>query len=126
MSVLCLGAHSDDIEIGAGATLLSMQERGVRLDVHWCVLSGSGERESGGKGVGVRFFIAAQRSQIEVMSFRDGFFPEQGEAIKSWFEALRERVDPDLILTHRKRRRASRSPTRSSAHLEHVPRSLHS
>lgn len=36
------------------------------------------------------------------MSFRDGFFPEQGEAIKSWFEALRERVDPDLILTHRK------------------------
>ena len=39
IGVLCLGAHSDDIEIGAGATLLSMQERGVRLDVHWCEIS---------------------------------------------------------------------------------------
>jgi len=37
LSVLCLGAHSDDIEIGAGATLLSMMERGIRLQVHWCV-----------------------------------------------------------------------------------------
>ena len=45
LSVLCLGAHSDDIEIGAGATLLSLIERGVSLDVHWCVLSGAGERE---------------------------------------------------------------------------------
>jgi LmbE family N-acetylglucosaminyl deacetylase len=102
LSVLCLGAHSDDIEIGAGATLLSMQERGVRLDVHWCVLSGIGEREREARASASEFLSAAQRSQIEIMSFRDGFFPEQGEAIKSWFEALRERVDPDLILTHRK------------------------
>ena len=102
LSVLCLGAHSDDIEIGAGATLLSMQERGVRLDVHWCVLSGIGKRESEARASASEFLSAAQRSQIEIMSFRDGFFPEQGEAIKSWFEALRERVDPDLILTHRR------------------------
>ena len=45
LSVLCLGAHSDDIEIGAGATILSLLERGIRLDVHWSVLSGAGERE---------------------------------------------------------------------------------
>jgi LmbE family N-acetylglucosaminyl deacetylase len=102
LSVLCLGAHSDDIEIGAGATLLSMQERGVRLDVHWCVLSGGGERESEARASASDFLSGAQRSQIEIMSFRDSFFPEQGEAIKSWFEALRERVNPDLILTHRK------------------------
>lgn len=102
MSVLCLGAHSDDIEIGAGATLLSMQERGIRLDVLWCVLSGSGERESEARASASDFLSAAQRSQIEIMSFRDGFFPEQGEAIKSWFEALRARVNPDLILTHRR------------------------
>jgi LmbE family N-acetylglucosaminyl deacetylase len=38
LTILCLGAHSDDIEIGAGATLLSMMERGINLDVHWCVL----------------------------------------------------------------------------------------
>ena len=40
LSVLCLGAHSDDIEIGAGGTLLSWLDQGIRLDVHWCVLSG--------------------------------------------------------------------------------------
>jgi LmbE family N-acetylglucosaminyl deacetylase len=102
LSVLCLGAHSDDIEIGAGATLLSMQERGVRLDVHWCVLSGSGERESEARASASEFLAAAQSSQIEVMSFRDSFFPEQGGAIKSWFTALKERVRPDVILTHSK------------------------
>jgi LmbE family N-acetylglucosaminyl deacetylase len=102
LSVLCLGAHSDDIEIGAGGTLLSLQERGVRLDVHWCVLSGVGERESEARTSASDFLSAAERSQIEIMSFRDSFFPEQGDAIKSWFAALRERVDPDLILTHRR------------------------
>ena len=44
-SVLCLSAHSDDIEIGTGATLLSVMDRGIHLEVHWCVLSGVGERE---------------------------------------------------------------------------------
>ena len=101
LSVLCLGAHSDDIEIGAGGTLLSLQERGVRLDVHWCVLSGVGERESEARTSASDFLSAAERSQIEIMSFRDSFFPEQGDVIKSWFAALRERVDPDLNLTHR-------------------------
>src|ERR1700720_1839143 len=85
LSVLCLGAHSDDIEIGAGATLLSMQERGGRLDVHWCVLSGVGEREKEARASASDFLAAAQSSQIEVMSFTDGLFPEQGDAIKSWF-----------------------------------------
>ena len=102
LSVLCIGAHSDDIEIGAGGTLLSLQERGIRLDVHWCVLSGVGERESEARSSASDFLSAAERSQIEIMSFRDSFFPEQGDAIKSWFAALRERVDPDLILTHRR------------------------
>jgi len=102
LSVLCLGAHSDDIEIGAGATLLGMQERGVRLDVHWCVLSGVGEREKEARASASDFLVAAESSQIEVLSFRDGLFPEQGDAIKSWFTALKERVRPDLVLTHRK------------------------
>ena len=102
LSVLCLGAHSDDIEIGAGATLLSLMERGIQLDVHWCVLSGGGVREDEAKKSAADFLAKAAKAQIEVMSFRDGFFPEQGEVIKQWFEALKLRVNPDLILTHRK------------------------
>jgi LmbE family N-acetylglucosaminyl deacetylase len=99
-SVLCLGAHSDDIEIGAGATLLSMIDRGVRLEVHWCVLSGAGDREREAKASAADFLSQAASAQIEVMGFQDGFFPEQGDAIKSWFEALKLRANPDLIFTH--------------------------
>lgn len=102
LSVLCLGAHSDDIEIGAGATLLSLLERGVQLDVHWCVLSGGGIRDDEARKSAADFLAKAAGAQIDVMSFRDGFFPEQGEAIKQWFESLKQRVDPDLILTHRR------------------------
>jgi LmbE family N-acetylglucosaminyl deacetylase len=101
LSVLCLGAHSDDIEIGAGATLLSMIDRGVYLEVHWCVLSGGvGEREREARASAADFLSKAASTQIEVMAFKDGFFPEQGDAIKSWFEMLKARTNPDLIFTH--------------------------
>jgi LmbE family N-acetylglucosaminyl deacetylase len=102
LSVLCLGAHSDDIEIGIGATLLGMMDRGVRLDVHWCVLSGASDRGKEAKCSAADFLSSAAATQIEVMSFRDGFFPEQGDAIKSWFELLKRRANPDIIFTHRR------------------------
>jgi LmbE family N-acetylglucosaminyl deacetylase len=44
LSILCLGAHADDIEIGAGGTILGWIAAGVRLEVHWCVLSAIGAR----------------------------------------------------------------------------------
>jgi len=102
LSILCLGAHSDDIEIGAGATLLSLMARGVHLDVLWCVLSAVGEREREARDSATEFLSDASAAKIEVMSFRDGFFPEQGEQIKSWFETLKTRVNPDVIFTHRR------------------------
>lgn len=101
LSVLCLGAHSDDIEIGAGATLLSWLDQGIRLDVHWCVLSGVDEREQEARASADDFLATAANRKVEVMNFRDGFFPEQGEKIKIWFEELKDRVSPDVILTHR-------------------------
>jgi LmbE family N-acetylglucosaminyl deacetylase len=102
LSILCLGAHSDDIEIGAGATLLGLIAKGVYLDVLWCVLSGVGEREQEARDSAAEFLSGVSVAKIEVMSFRDGVFPEQGEQIKSWFEALKARVNPDVILTHRR------------------------
>lgn len=102
LSVLCLGAHSDDVEIGAGGMLLSLMERGIELDVHWCVLSGAGEREAEARASAADFLAGAAAARIEVLSFRDGFFPEQGVEIKEWFEALKRRIQPDLILTHRR------------------------
>jgi LmbE family N-acetylglucosaminyl deacetylase len=100
LSVLCLGAHCDDIEIGAGATLLSLIERGVHLEVHWCVLNGTEDREREARTSAEDFLSGAAGTKIEVMAFKDGYFPQQGEAIKSWFEELKTRVKPDVILTH--------------------------
>jgi LmbE family N-acetylglucosaminyl deacetylase len=102
LSVLCLGAHSDDIEIGAGGTLLSWLAQGIRLDVHGCVLSGVNERGIEARASASDFLADAPERTIEIMNFRDGFFPEQGEQIKVWFESLKSRVNPDVILTHRR------------------------
>ncbi|MCK1619076.1 PIG-L family deacetylase [Bradyrhizobium sp. 159] len=101
LSVLCLGAHSDDIEIGVGGTLLSLVQKGVILHVHWCVLSGSEDREREARDSAADFLGGVATARIEVTKFQDGFFPEQGARIKSWFEELKRRVDPDLIFTHR-------------------------
>lgn len=101
LSVLCLGAHSDDIEIGVGATLLSWLAQGIRLEVHWCVLSGAGEREREARASAADFLSAAASGNVEIMAFSDGFFPEEGEQIKLWFEELKRRAEPDVIFTHR-------------------------
>lgn len=102
LSVLCLGAHSDDIEIGAGGTILHWIDSGVRLEVHWCVLSAQGERAVEAEASAAAFLAGATRIQIELASFRDTFFPYQGDELKEWFTELRSRVDPDVIFTHRK------------------------
>jgi LmbE family N-acetylglucosaminyl deacetylase len=110
LSILCLGAHSDDIEIGAGATLLSMIERGVKLDVRWCVLSGgAGDREKEARLSAEDFLAKSATAKIDVLDFKDGFFPQYGEALKTWFEELKLSVNPDLILTH----------ARDDAHQDH-------
>ena len=100
LSVLCLGAHSDDIEIGAGATLLQWQASGVRLDVLWCVLSATGPREAEARESAAEFLAGAERTHIETHKFRDGFFPAELSDIKGWFEQLKGRIEPDVILTH--------------------------
>ena len=126
LSVLCLGAHSDDIEIGVGATLLSLIARGVRLDVQWCVLSGAGDRESEARASAAEFLSEAASARVEVMSFRDGFFPEQGEAIKSWFETLKMRAD-SRPHSHPLPGRCAPGPSPSLSHdVEYVSGPLHS
>ena len=100
LSVLCIGAHSDDIEIGAGATILGWIDRGVRLDVHWAVLSACGVRAEEARASAVGFLGNSARAVIDLADFKDGYFPHQAANIKSWFEALKERTSPDVILSH--------------------------
>lgn len=102
LSVLCLGAHSDDIEIGAGGTILGWIAAGVLLDIHWCVLSAPGARASEARASAAAFLAGAASSTIELGEFDDGHFPYQGARLKAWIKDLRKRVDPDLVLTHRR------------------------
>ncbi len=109
LTVLCLGAHSDDIEIGAGGTIISLIAAGVRLSVHWCVLSAAGPRGDEAKASAQAFLSGAETAQIELGDFEDSYFPEQIRAIKQWLIELRGRVTPDVVLTH----------TRKDAHQDH-------
>jgi len=101
LSVLCLGAHSDDIEIGAGGTILGWIASGIRLETHWCVLSAIGPRAAEAEASAAAFLAGAASANIELAQFEDGLFPYQGNEIKAWLEVLRDRVDPDVVLTHR-------------------------
>jgi LmbE family N-acetylglucosaminyl deacetylase len=102
LSVLCLGAHSDDIEIGAGGTILQWISAGIRLEVHWCVLSALGERAAEAEASAAAFLDGATCIKVELAEFKDSFFPYEGSKLKQFFAALKSKVNPDIILTHRK------------------------
>ncbi len=98
--VLCLGAHSDDIEIGCGGAVLTLLERYSKVTVDWVVFSSSAEREVEARKSADLFLEGSRKSKVDVMSYRDGYFPFHGAAIKDEFEALKKSPSPDLILTH--------------------------
>lgn len=100
LSVLCLGAHADDIEIGAGGTILGWIAAGIRLEVDWCVLSAAGQRAAEAEASASDFLAGAARRRIRLADFPDGRFPYHGEALKAWLAALRDEVAPQVILTH--------------------------
>lgn len=99
-NVLCLGAHSDDIEIGCGATIRKLTRENSGLAVWWVVFTADGKRQSEAKKSARAFLQAAGKSQIIIKQFRNGYFPFQGAVIKDFFESLKSRVKPDLIFTH--------------------------
>lgn len=109
LSILCLGAHSDDIEIGAGGTILRLISEGVLLDVNWCVLSAPGIRAIEANASACEFLEGAYSRKIELAEFEDSYFPSQTREIKQWLTALRERISPDVIFTH----------ARDDAHQDH-------
>jgi LmbE family N-acetylglucosaminyl deacetylase len=99
-SLLCLGAHADDIEIGCGGTVLRLLAQHPRVSVTWVVFSAAGRREAEARRSALRFTRGAAARQLRIEQFRDGFFPFEGAAVKEVFEDLKRAVRPDLVLTH--------------------------
>jgi LmbE family N-acetylglucosaminyl deacetylase len=98
-TVLCLGAHCDDIEIGCGGALVELNDRWPGMRFVWVVLSGDSVREQETRAAAAALLGGANVS-VEVHRFRESFFPYVGAEIKDSFESLRSRIAPDLILTH--------------------------
>jgi len=101
-TVLCLGAHADDIEIGCGGTLNKLIEQHPGLSVHWVVFSANEQRAAEAQQSADRFLKNAGDRSVRVDDFRDSFFPSQAEAIKETFHDIAREVSPDLIFTHRR------------------------
>jgi LmbE family N-acetylglucosaminyl deacetylase len=99
-TVLCLGAHGDDIEIGCGGTLLRLLAACPDTAVHWVVLSADALRTGEAIDSAKAFLGDARSKTILVNHFRDGFFPFLGAEIKEQFEELKTKVSPDVIFTH--------------------------
>jgi LmbE family N-acetylglucosaminyl deacetylase len=99
LTILCLGAHSDDIEIGCGGTLLHLKQTIARLKFHWVVFSAAGQRSEEARR-SAELFTQGCENHISLLDYRDGFLPYIGSQVKDTFEELKGRVQPDLIFTH--------------------------
>ena len=99
--VLCLGAHSDDIEIGCGGTVLRLARENPGIEFRWAVFCGADERrKQEAIESGKRFLGGLRAAKIDVFAFRDAFLPFEGAEVKDRFEELKRDFAPDLVFTH--------------------------
>jgi LmbE family N-acetylglucosaminyl deacetylase len=101
LRLLCIGAHSDDLEIGCGGTVLSWLQSSTPVHVTWVVLTARGDRAAEARASADALLQPAASREIVLGDFKDGFLPSQYEAAKSFFESVKRRGAFDVVLTHR-------------------------
>ena len=79
------------------------------LAVRWIVFSGDDRRGKEARNSAAAMLDSVNEKQVQVLGFRDGYFPSQISEIKDYFEVLKREFEPSLILTHRQ----------SDAHQDH-------
>lgn len=99
-TVLCLGAHCDDIEIGCGGALMELRRRHPALRIEWVVFSGDDVREAETRAAAARLLGNGESCRVQVHRFRGSYFPHCAAWIKDSFESLRRKLEPDLVFTH--------------------------
>jgi len=97
---LCIGAHSDDLEIGCAGTVLTWLASMPAVDVTWVVLSAEGIRSSEANRSARALLARAARRKVFIANFRDCFLQSQYTDVKDYFEHLKKEVDPDVVMTH--------------------------
>ena len=99
LKVLCLGAHSDDIEIGCGGTILRLIQEYSGITFYWVVFSAIGVRKAEAQRA-AESFVGTHLDRLLLNEFRDGFMPYNGAEVKAIFEKMKHEISPDLIFTH--------------------------
>jgi LmbE family N-acetylglucosaminyl deacetylase len=99
-NILCLGAHSDDIEIGCGGTILRLSKQYPNCVFHWIVFSAQRVRADEAQRAATLFAGTTAIKGPLLKTFQDGFMPFVGAQVKAVFEELKQAVSPDLIFTH--------------------------
>jgi len=97
--LLCVGAHPDDIEIGAGATVFRVLRESPDVEVTWCVFSGNQTRHDEARRSAERLLKNSIKSLV-LTSIPDSDFPEHRREIKQIFVERLKVANPDLIFTH--------------------------
>jgi LmbE family N-acetylglucosaminyl deacetylase len=109
LSVLAIGAHPDDIEIGAGGTLLSLAESRSGLQARYVVLTGTTDRRLEARNAANAFLPAAADLTVELFDLPEGRLPAAWDRAKEVLEQVARSCSPDLIL----------APSRDDAHQDH-------
>ncbi len=107
--VLLLGAHCDDVPIGAGGTLLELCRANPGLRVTALVLSGAGTAREEEERAALAAFCPKADLEVTILDLPDGRLPAHWNRAKEALEDLRRRSAPDLIL----------GPTPTDAHQDH-------
>ncbi len=107
LRLLALGAHPDDIEIGAGGALLVLGET-MPLDVRYLVMTGTCERRTEARHAAESFLPDADLA-IELHELPEGRLPAVWDEVKQVLEDVAASWAPDLIL----------SPAADDAHQDH-------
>jgi LmbE family N-acetylglucosaminyl deacetylase len=99
LEILCLGCHSDDIEIGCGGAILRLAEQYPGCNFHWAVFSAVGIRETEARRA-AELFGGPRVKTLLLKIFEDGFMPYAGSEVKGVFENELKQIHPDLVFTH--------------------------
>jgi len=99
LKILCLGSHSDDIEIGCGGAILRLLEQYSGCELYWVVFNASGVRETEARRA-AGLFAGSRLKSVLLKAFQDGFMPYVGAEVKKVFEKELKQLAPDLIFTH--------------------------
>jgi LmbE family N-acetylglucosaminyl deacetylase len=97
LSVLAIGAHPDDIEIGAGGTLLTLAESQPGLVVRYLVLTGTAERQLEARRAAAAFLPGADLT-VDLRELPEGRFPAVWGDVKEALEQAAGACSPDVVL----------------------------